>query len=285
MNLKFLQKYPWGSFILVFCFAVVGNLAADRLARIFSRWGWNHITAFALLICLLSGVLFSAWIYKGAIRFLLPRSLSRQEVVGRKCLILFVSTQTEIESRKLIDASTNLSDPIWQGTTQGKWEKVILTGDLAKDVNVLNTLPRPWNWQQLLRAIKPHVATLKRVYLLGSKDEKGRGSHHELGSCKKLLQRYLHAEIILEEEWVDFEDFRAVVALLDKVIKTEKKKQTADKEIVIDVTGGQKTASIAGASVTLNSDAVFQYVQTAGDPPKVYEYDVIYRAPVSSQSS
>ena len=35
----------------------------------------------------------------------------------------------------------------------------------------------------------------------------------------------------------------------------------SEKEIIIEVTGGQKTTSIAGAAATLNNQVIFQYVQ------------------------
>jgi hypothetical protein len=62
--------------------------------------------------------------------------------------------------------------------------------------------------------------------------------------------------------------------VLRQVIEAAKNEHLADRDIMIDVTGGQKTASIAGASVTLNNDVVFQYVQTGGDPPEVFAYDL-----------
>jgi hypothetical protein len=54
-----------------------------------------------------------------------------------------------------------------------------------------------------------------------------------------------------------------------------------EQDIVIDITGGQKTTSIAGAVVTFNSQVTFQYVQT-DDPYDVLIYDVVVRMPVSA---
>ncbi len=47
-----------------------------------------------------------------------------------------------------------------------------------------------------------------------------------------------------------------------------------EEDIIIDVTGGQKTTSIAGAVITLNSQVSFQYVQT-NEPYKIMAYDVM----------
>ncbi|MCX8018379.1 MAG: hypothetical protein N2690_10835, partial [Rhodocyclaceae bacterium] len=59
---------------------------------------------------------------------------------------------------------------------------------------------------------------------------------------------------------VDFEDLSSSVVALRLAIQSCGAKP---RDIVIDVTGGQKTASIAGALVTLdNRDLIFQYVPT-----------------------
>jgi hypothetical protein len=50
-----------------------------------------------------------------------------------------------------------------------------------------------------------------------------------------------------------------------------------EQDIIIDVTGGVKTASIAGASITFNTQVTFQYVQTF-PPYEVYAYDVVYQS-------
>jgi hypothetical protein len=54
-----------------------------------------------------------------------------------------------------------------------------------------------------------------------------------------------------------------------------------ERDIIIDVTGGFKTTSIAGASITFNSQVTFQYVQTL-PPNEVYAYDVVYQPPFST---
>ena len=100
-----------------------------------------------------------------------------------------------------------------------------------------------WNWQQQMRAIKPHVnpeKQLLRLHLIGST---GGGSFEHLDSCKKWLERYLpDAKITKDEAGVDFNDFDAVVQHIQKIIDEQKKEgkgkmKFTDKDIVIDVTG------------------------------------------------
>ena len=75
---------------------------------------------------------------------------------------------------------------------------------------------------------------------------------------------------------VEFEDFNALHRCLRGIISQEKKDaDLKDEDIVIDVTGGQKTTSIAGATITFNTRVTFQYVQTR-HPFEVYAYDVIH---------
>ena len=71
-----------------------------------------------------------------------------------------------------------------------------------------------------------------------------------------------------------------MVRHIQETIKKQKKggegkEKFTDKDIVIDVTGGNITASIAGASSTLSTGITFQYVQT-NSPHEVYAYDVAY---------
>lgn len=65
-----------------------------------------------------------------------------------------------------------------------------------------------------------------------------------------------------------------------KLREYEVEEKISEEDIIIDVTGGQKTTSIAGALVTLNSQVTFQYVQT-NEPYNVVAYDVVIQSPVS----
>jgi hypothetical protein len=130
-----------------------------------------------------------------------------------------------------------------------------------------------WNWQQLLRALRGH-SQLRQVLLIGSVGEKG--SHQHLEACKAFLRPYLpeHCAITHETPPLNFVRFNDLVDalrhLILKVLKTMPK-----SSIVIDVTGGTATASIAGAATTMNLDCVFQYVDT-NKPNETLTYDVLH---------
>ena len=154
-------------------------------------------------------------------------------------------------------------------------ERTIEGECLNKDIKALDGLG--WNWQQMLRAIEPHAVALERLHLIGSPDsEKTTGSHAQLAVCRTMLERYLPEGVeVAKAGPVDFEDFNALHRCLRGIIRQEKEAGLKDEDIVIDVTGGQKTTSIAGATITFNTSVTFQYVQTR-PPFEVYAYDVIH---------
>jgi hypothetical protein len=160
---------------------------------------------------------------------------------------------------------------------------VRLTGDLQGDVELLTAAGIRWNWQQLLRALQPHAATLERVYLIGSADSGGQdGSHRFLGEAAALVRLYFPeggrlGGVDWAPEPVDFDDVRALMRAMARGIESlTGETGLAEEDVVIDVTGGMKTTSIAGAVMTLNGAVTFQYVHTSrGD--EVWEYDLLHK--------
>lgn len=61
---------------------------------------------------------------------------------------------------------------------------------------------------------------------------------------------------------------------INAIIQIVKEEGAEENDIIIDVTGGQKTASIAASLATLHNKVTFQYVQT-NPPYEVFAYDVI----------
>ncbi len=77
-----------------------------------------------------------------------------------------------------------------------------------------------------------------------------------------------------ESSW-DFEDFNGLIEGLYGLIAAMGEQGIAENQIIIDVTGGQKTTSIAGASITINREVVIQYIQT-NNKHEPRGYDVIH---------
>jgi len=182
------------------------------------------------------------------------------------CLILLLSTPNIVHH--------DFSFPIEIIDTN--FNKVILKGEsLRDDINALNSIR--WNWQQLLRGIEPHHEYLKYVYLIGSKE-----SFKFFYGVENIIKQYCKQikKIIKTEKPVNFEDLIELTKIINKGIQQFKELDMDEEDIIIDVTGGQKTTSIAGAVITLNSQVSFQYVQT-NEPYKIMAYDVMIQPPIS----
>lgn len=257
---------------------VSGSWIADGVKGeiLFSDWfdffgnrAWGLSVAFVVFLVSSYGL------YRLRHAFANIQSLSRHKCDPHKSLILIVSTPTP--GTRLDDSTIMLHFP--DGT------EIQLSDCLDQDLDKLDKLlqEKPsckWNWQQQMRAIKPHVnpeKQLLRLHLIGSTGDGGSLEH--LDSCEKWLERYLPGvKITKDESGVDFNDFDSVVQHIQKIIDEQKKEdkvKLTDKDIVIDVTGGTSMASIAAASTTLNTRVTFQYVQT-NSPREVHAYDVAY---------
>ena len=130
-----------------------------------------------------------------------------------------------------------------------------------------------WPWQQLLRAVLPH-AGLRKLILVGSSHgftPDSPGSAALIQDCARMLAPYLPegCEVVTGHEALPFESFNAVKKALRKIINAEIT-TAGEGRVMIDVTGGQATTSIAAAAATIGTEALFQYVQT--NPP----FDVLY---------
>ena len=251
---------------------VKGEVLFSDWSDFFANRAWGLLMAFGVFLASSYGL------YRLRHAFTNIQSLSQHECDPHKSLILLVSTpdskiRLDNDSRKLL-----FSDET----------EIQLTDDLGKDIDKLDKLLREkpsykWNWQQQMRAIKPHIVDsrkqLLRLHLIGSTGDGGSLEH--LDSCKKWLKGYLPGvNITKDKSGVDFNDFNAVVQHVQKIIDEQKKEgkgkeKLTDKDIVIDVTGGTSMASIAAASTTLNTRVTFQYVQTS-PPREVHAYDVAY---------
>ncbi len=275
MEQSLVYRIPWRALGAAWLMILTGNWAANGLAGdpLFAKWH-PALEAYQVPITLLIVALFittSVWLYYNRQAFALARNLSRRLCEPHASVILLVSTPNIVPPSAV---------PLFPLRVTDKGQTVELQGrSLEEDIQTLNAIR--WNWQQLLRAIAPHRHKLRRLHLLGSPGSGGSFNHLPL--CKNILAPYLpEAKIIAAEEPTDFEDFNALVRCMRRIIDQEKDAGMKEQDIVIDVTGGIKTASIAGASITFNSSVTFQYVQTF-PPNDVYAYDVMYQPPLSSE--
>ena len=214
------------------------------------------------------------WLYSYRKIFLAVRTLEQiYSCKPHACLILLLST-------------SNIVLPVFSfplEITDRNGNKATLKGiSLEEDISALNNI-NYWNWQQLLRGLTPHQSSLKYAYLIGSKDsERMKGSFGFLDYAETLIKKYCPSVRIFKAEApVNFEDLKELTKFIYGSVHQIKELKISEEDIIIDVTGGQKTTSIAGAVVTLNSQVTFQYVQT-NEPYNVVAYDVVIQSPVST---
>ena len=123
-------------------------------------------------------------------------------------------------------------------------------------------------WQQSLRTVDFHAKT--KLELLIVIPSNGRfGSGQFTNQFKDWITRYqssgdwkpFQIEIVAA---VDYEGVADLQSAYTAAIRLAETKDFKEADVVIDVTAGQKTTSIAAALVTFTSEADFQYVQTGG---------------------
>lgn len=206
-------------------------------------------------------------------------------VRGRKVLIAALSpfganvqqsnNQWQVIERVKKSANENATQP----------KSVKLTGDLDYDISAFTKAKWRWPGQQFLRAIRPHVQTgeLKHLVLIGSPGQYG--SFDSLDAAKQLANIYAKtATVHLHSAPIHFEDIEALQQTFDWWISDFLDKGIAEKDIILDATGGQKTTSIAAALTTLRLERVeFQYVQTEpatpGEEIRAIGFNVVVESP------
>jgi hypothetical protein len=231
------------------------------------------------------------------------RSLQRVRTADRvrttpvRGLILLVSPPTTVPQVATLDAARQPGG--WAASVTAD---IKLPADLAGAIDELDKYKPFHNWQQLLRSIAPVRENLEHVWLLGSpgkppldaltphrRSSFNDGSRLYLPLCRDFLRHYLRPETVIhgadaDDLAVEFEDFDQ---LLDRLRRQRPApfRRIAPAEVAIDVTGGIKIASIAGAVLTLKQETVIQYVQTVASPagqaakPEAQIYDLRWDSP------
>jgi hypothetical protein len=139
------------------------------------------------------------------------------------------------------------------------------------------------SWQQIARAVRAHLAgvdspRLGKLILIGSRDRKNQGTVQKLDQAVEIFKHLLAPHGVVVEAFAgnapDFEELEDVTRALQRAYEQAGAKPG---QIVIDVTGGQKTASIAAAMFTLDKrDLVFQYISTTSpDETKTFYAETV----------
>jgi hypothetical protein len=291
-NWNKIVKLPWPAFMAAFGVIVFGNLSASALnGEPLYKWldpngcyqGWTN-AATVLLLCISFG-----YIYWHRSQFQSIRMIAQKDNTDLHTgIILLLSPPSDkVFSAELLPIKVKNPEKNIDVIVPGN--KNISGEELMKwDIGQLEGTK--WTWQQMLRGVCYHINTVKFIYIVGSKDTIKTetrevtiiGSFPRLKNAKALLQAYIpDLNIKTHETPIDFEDFNELRSALGTGIKWVRDNEVADKDIVIDITGGMKISSVTGAMVTLDNNITFQTVQTSGDC-KVISFDVVIQAPASA---
>lgn len=130
------------------------------------------------------------------------------------------------------------------------------------------------SWEMPAIAIHYHIPKLENVVVITSPQ-----SEKQFKDFKNFIERiFPNANLNIEKykNSVNFEDIEKVYDALEDAFYSLKRSKKAknDKDIMIDVTGGQKIQSIAGAIFTLETERrKFQYIST--NTKKVIGFDIL----------
>ncbi|MGQ9569600.1 MAG: hypothetical protein ACUVUQ_01920 [Thermodesulfovibrionales bacterium] len=129
-------------------------------------------------------------------------------------------------------------------------------------------------WEMPVKAIGHHSPKLKRLYVLTSNGPDG--THHLMGLFKGTINHLFPSlEVIeLRSGGIDFENVGEVFDSIEELYEKASEDGIKKEDIMVDITGGQKTNSIAGAIATLSVGRKFQYVSTRDK--RILSYDVGY---------
>lgn len=141
------------------------------------------------------------------------------------------------------------------------------------------------NWRMPLEAIAFHQPRLRHAVLICSR----LGSAEQLGLFRALVRRVfpdaafvLHDVAELDMRYgggVPFDDVDAVSRATDDAVEFLLQQRLAITDVLIDVTGGQKTNAVAATAVALAEGRRIQYVAgnaETSEPYGVTVYDVTY---------
>lgn len=274
---------PWRALPPVILISLLGNLTADAIKGtppFLDWWGpaarspSTEVKVLIAVVLLMLLCLTVYWLYRIRKAWRLPPHLLRQRPDGaaRKVLVLGLSTPPKQV----------------KGFDLGQGASIILYKEAAGDLlkihslkGALNDMQRH-NWQQNLRAVTHHAQDTLELLIVVPSSGSG-GSGHFTDQFTQWMKHYQGSK-----DWkdfdieifpaVDYEAFDALQGAYTAALSFAEKKGYKESDMVVDVTAGQKTTSIAAAMVTLTTDVDFQYIQTEA-PFGAVTYSVVSEGP------
>jgi hypothetical protein len=192
-------------------------------------------------------------------------------VKPHKSIIFFVST-SPVKQEYLDDRI------LFTGIQHGQpncTKEVILTGNIKTDIESIDSFRIPF--QQVLRGIAPHIGTVQAIVFIAFDDDTRRLAD----AYSNYINMFIHKSIKTHSPRQDMnllaniENIEGVENAVKHAISLLKKSDFQNQDIIIDITGGTKPASIAGVLATVDMpDLEFQYVSSK-EPYNITSFDLL----------
>lgn len=149
-----------------------------------------------------------------------------------------------------------------------------------ESIELKKIFPQRHSWQMPFEAIRYHLERLEYVVIIPSLEtaefvEKFKELACYLLPTDKPLKIVGYHTLDMDfPKGVDFENIEDLVKATHTAYDYLRKQRVSNRDILIDITGGQKTTTVAGAAVALDAGRLFQYVSTRDY--KVRTFDVTY---------
>jgi len=241
----------WRIILWIVAFWLAGNLCASAIYD--AAQGRFHPAELTGLFLPLLVVWFGVQIRRASNR-IVPAFMVNQQPMPAKALVLFLSPPTDLGAIARIAGDLRV-------------EKT------AKDFETDR-------WHMPMSAIAHHLKILERVVVIASPDAPGKpGTRNHFDAFRDTVKRLTPSDpnlvVTTYGDGVDFEDAAALIAALETVFRELHAEGYRDEDIVVDVTGGQKVPTVAGAVFTMTPERRFHYVST--HDYRVLSFDLGYR--------
>jgi hypothetical protein len=226
--------------------------------RIFILSVTSIITLIIILLLYISGR--KAFKERGKIE------VESQESEKTKNLVILLSSIRKIGAKNKQEAEKHKTELI-------ELKKRINSQNSPDKNNFINLIDQT-NWKMPYLAVKHHHPNLNKVYVITSHKD---GSSQEFELFKQLFEYIFEKNNLIEEKisgGINFEDIKKVFDEIENIFQEPGFLKKKKSSLLIDITGGQKTTSIAAAVATLSMGRKFQYISTTDF--KVKTYDVGY---------
>tara|TARA_B100001094_G_scaffold311560_1_gene347339 strand:+ start:768 stop:1697 length:930 start_codon:yes stop_codon:yes gene_type:complete len=154
-----------------------------------------------------------------------------------------------------------------------KESQINFKGELEQDINLIDeyfkTEKGYINWQQTLRGLNGQTDNLEKIILVHSQEmEIKTHGGRDIDRLKAWLESYnqdtkTQFNVKAHDTPVNKDSIKEYYRAFDKIIQTESQNYD-ERDIVLNITGGQIPASVAGSLATLHNNVIMQYINNAG---------------------